>query len=107
MEELPRVHLVATMMGKDFDDLADIKPEGSTTMSNELMIDAKGMSHKGKIKPFDLTIHKGEVVGLTGLLGSGRSELARALYGAYKNQTGTSCVNGTPVKINNLLDAMK
>ena len=49
--ELPRVQLVATMMGKDFDDLADIKPEGGTTMSNELMIDAKGMSHKGKIKP--------------------------------------------------------
>ena len=105
--ELPRVQLVATMMGKDFDDLADIKPEGGTTMSNELMIDAKGMSHKGKIKPFDLTIHKGEVVGLTGLLGSGRSELARAIYGADKNQTGQLCVNGKPVKINNPLDAMK
>ena len=52
------------------------------------------MSHKGKIKPFDLQIHKGEVVGLTGLLGSGRSELARVIYGADKNQTGKLFVNG-------------
>ncbi|MCD7830510.1 MAG: ATP-binding cassette domain-containing protein, partial [Clostridiales bacterium] len=46
--ELPRVKLVAAMMGKDFDDLADIKPEGGADLSNaEMMIDAKGLSHKG------------------------------------------------------------
>ncbi len=105
--ELPRVKLVATMMGKDFDDLAAIKPEGGMKVSDELMIDAKGMSHKGKIKPFDLEIHKGEVVGLTGLLGSGRSELARTIYGADRNQTGELRVKGEKVKINTPLDAMK
>ena len=75
----------------------------------EVLIDAKGLSHKGTIKPFDLQIHKGEVVGLTGLLGSGRSELARVIYGADKNQTGTLKVNGKEVKIKGmgkgLLDA--
>ncbi|MCD7757710.1 MAG: sugar ABC transporter ATP-binding protein [Clostridiales bacterium] len=105
--ELPRVKLVAAMMGKDFDDLADIKPEGGSDLSNaEMMIDAKGLSHKGTIKPFDLEIHKGEVVGLTGLLGSGRSELARAIYGADKAQTGTLKVKGEEVKINAPIDAM-
>ncbi|MCD8353517.1 MAG: sugar ABC transporter ATP-binding protein [Clostridiales bacterium] len=105
--ELPRVKLVAAMMGKDFDDLADIKPEGGTDLSNaEMMIDAKGLSHKGTIKPFDLEIRKGEVVGLTGLLGSGRSELARAIYGADKAQTGTLKVKGEEVKINAPIDAM-
>ncbi len=49
---------------------------------NRTVIEAKGFSHKGTIKPFDLTINKGEVIGLTGLLGSGRSELVRAIYGA-------------------------
>ena len=107
IEELPRVRLVAAMMGKDFDDLAAVKTEQAKDFSKEpLFIDAKGLSHKGKIKPFDLQIHKGEVVGLTGLLGSGRSELARVIYGADKNQTGELKVAGKEVKINAPIDAM-
>ncbi|HIV23294.1 MAG TPA: sugar ABC transporter ATP-binding protein [Candidatus Merdiplasma excrementigallinarum] len=107
IEELPRVKLVAAMMGKDFDDLASIKKEGSGDKSKEpLVIEAKGLSHAGTIKPFDLDIHKGEVVGLTGLLGSGRSELARAIYGADRAQTGTLKVKGQEVKIKNPIDAM-
>ena len=107
VEELPRVKLVAAMMGKDFDDLASIKPEGTTDFSNVgLQIDAKGLSHAGTIKPFDLEIRKGEVVGLTGLLGSGRSELARAIYGADRAQTGTLKVDGKEVKIKSPIDAM-
>ena len=46
------------------------------------------------------------MVGLTGLLGSGRTELARVLYGADKSQTGTMKVNGKEVKINAPIDAM-
>lgn len=107
VEELPRVKLVAAMMGKDFDDLASIKPEGTRDFSSApLEIDAKGLSHKGTIKPFDLEIHKGEVVGLTGLLGSGRSELARAIYGADRAQTGTLKVDGKEVKIKAPIDSM-
>lgn len=105
--ELPRVKLVAAMMGKDFDDLASIKTEDNIDFTNApLVVNAKGMSHKGTIKPFDLEIHKGEVVGLTGLLGSGRSELARVIYGADKNQTGELEFNGQKVKINAPIDAM-
>ena len=107
VEELPRVKLVAAMMGKDFDDLASIKPESTDDMSKAaLEIEARGLSHAGKIKPFDLDIHKGEVVGLTGLLGSGRSELARAIYGADRAQTGTLKVDGKEVKIKEPIDAM-
>ena len=106
--DLPRVKLVAAMMGKDFDDLADIKPEGFTSHADApVVIDAKGLSHKGTIKPFDIEIHKGEVIGLTGLLGSGRSELARAIYGADKAQTGTLKVKGKETKINHPLSAIK
>ena len=105
--ELPRVKLVAAMMGKDFDDLAAIKTEDNVDFKDApLVINAKGMSHKGTIKPFDLQIHKGEVVGLTGLLGSGRSELARVIYGADKNQTGELEFKGEKVKINAPIDAM-
>ena len=108
IEELPRVKLVAAMMGKDFDDLAAIKTEEKQDFSKApLVIDGKGLSHKGTIKPFDIEIHEGEVVGLTGLLGSGRSELARVIYGADKNQTGELKVCGDKVNINAPIDAMK
>ena len=107
-KDLPRVMLVAKMMGKDFDDLADIKGEHKDKKKTkpEPVIEAKGISHKGTIKPFDLTINKGEVIGLTGLLGSGRSELARAIYGADRAQTGTLKVKGKEVKVKNPIDAM-
>ncbi len=104
--ELPRVKLIAAMMGKDFDDLASIKPEGGLHAEGECLIDAQGLSHAGKIKPFDLKLSRGEVIGLTGLLGSGRSELARAIYGADRAQTGTLRVKGQEVHIKHPIDAM-
>lgn len=106
VEELPRVQLVAKMMGKDFDDLAAIKKEGVSTVKEEVIISARGLGHKGTIKPFSLDIHKGEVIGLTGLLGSGRSELVRAIYGADKPDSGELAVKGKKLKVNAPIDAM-
>ena len=54
----------------------------------------------------DFDIHKGEVVGVAGLLGSGRSELARVIYGADRASTGTIEVKGEPAKIRQPIDAM-
>ena len=107
ISELPRVKLIAAMMGKDIDDLANIKPENCNERCGDNLIDAKGLSHAGKIKPFDLSIQSGEVVGLTGLLGSGRSELARAIYGADRAQTGSLRVKSKTVRISQPIDAMK
>ena len=53
--ELPRVMLVAKMMGKDFDDLADIKSAHGQLKEFIPVIEAEGLEHKGTIKPFDLT----------------------------------------------------
>ena len=106
VEELPRVQLVAKMMGKDFDDLAAIKKEGMSTVKEDVIISARGLGCKGTIKPFSLDIHKGEVIGLTGLLGSGRSELVRAIYGADKPDSGELAVKGKKLKVNAPIDAM-
>ena len=73
------------MMGKDFDDLAAIKHSGEEERNfdgEDIVIKAAGLGKQGYIKPFDLVIRKGEVIGLTGLLGSGRSETVRVIYGA-------------------------
>ena len=106
--ELPRVQLVAKMMGKDFDDLAAIKDSKSEEKHGEedIVIKAVGLGKKGYIKPFDLVIHTGEVVGFTGLLGSGRSETVRVLYGAEKPDEGELSVKGRPIAARHPLTSM-
>jgi len=110
LENLPRLELVTKMIGKEMDDLASIKPENEDIKSyeNEIpVIEALKMSSgSSRIAPFDLKIFRGEVVGLSGLLGSGRSELVRAIYGADKAVTGELKIKGNSVKIKNPLDAM-
>ena len=61
--DLPRVKLVAAMMGKDLNDLEEIQKESIDVRNAPVEISAKGLSHSGTVKPFDLDIHKGEVVG--------------------------------------------
>ena len=107
VEDLPRVQLVAKMMGKDFDDLAVIKKDKADNQEQkEIVVSAKQLGHKGTIKPFNLDIHKGEVIGLTGLLGSGRSELARSIYGADKPDAGELLMNGKKLLVSQPIDAM-
>ncbi len=71
------------------------------------MLDAEGLSHKGTIQPVNFKIHKGEVVGLTGLLGSGRSEMVRCIYGVDKAHTGTITMKGKLLKIHSVIDSIK
>ena len=107
--ELPRVQLVAKMMGKGFDDLAAIKGEkdkGAAHSDEDIVIKAAGLGRKGYIKPFDLVIHKGEVIGFTGLLGSGRSESVRVLYGAERSDEGNLFIKGKKVVAKHPLTSM-
>lgn len=108
VKNLPRVQLVAKMMGKDFDDLAAIKkPDEQSSVKDEVIIETKNLGHLGTIKPFNIQIHKGEVIGLTGLLGSGRSELARSIYGADKPDSGELFVKGEKILVNAPINAMQ
>jgi len=107
VENLPRLQLVARMMGKDFDDLTEIKREcGSGGDSSEKVISAHQLGCKGVIKPFDLDVYKGDVIGLSGLLGSGRSELARTIYGADKPDSGKLIMKGRQINIHAPRDAI-
>jgi simple sugar transport system ATP-binding protein len=101
--ELPRTELIARMMGRE---LAAFEKEaaaahghvgpaaGSPAVArsgedaNRKLIKARGVARKGSIEPFDLDINEGEIVGLAGLLGSGRSEIARLLFGIDRAQHG-------------------
>ncbi len=109
IEDMPRVQLVSKMLGKDLDDMADIKSESGATadMSGTPVLEAHDLCSNAGIKPFDFSIHKGEVNGFTGLLGSGRSECVRAIFGADRVTGGTVKMDGKDVQIHKPLDAMK
>ena len=106
-EELPQVELVAKMIGKELDELSSLReiPEGEEE-KKEIFYEAKDLSSSDAL-PFDFKIHKGEVNGFTGLLGSGRSECVRAIFGADKVTGGTTHVKGDQVKITRPIEAMK
>ena len=107
--ELPRVQLVSKMLGKELDDLSEIKTEGAEdALENaEVVYEASGLSSAAGVRPFDFSIRKGEVNGFTGLLGSGRSESVRAIFGADHVSSGTVKMGGKLVKITSPLAAMK
>lgn len=110
IKDLPRVKLVSKMLGKDLDDMSDIKGEQSVYSgkdANERIFETEGLVSNAGIKPFDFYIKKGEVNGFTGLLGSGRSECVRAIFGADRVIGGTVKKNGKVIKITKPLDAMK
>ena len=88
VESLPRVKLVSKMMGKDFDDLADIKGEYKHEKHLEPLIEAKGLGHAGTIRPFDLTINKGECVLLCGRSGCGKTTLMKMVNRLYEPTSG-------------------
>jgi monosaccharide-transporting ATPase len=101
--ELPRIKLVSHMIGKDVGEVEALERKRASTAtirSEEPMLEAKGLGRKGFIHPLDLEIRPGEVLGLAGLLGSGRTETARLLFGVDRPDQGSIAVNGRTVKFN-------
>ena len=110
IKDLPRVQLVAKMLGKEMDDLSDIKGEQKPYEGDgvdEVVFEAHDLQSNAGISPFDFYIKKGEVNGFTGLLGSGRSECVRAIFGADTVTGGSVKMHGKNVNIKCPLDAMK
>jgi simple sugar transport system ATP-binding protein len=102
--ELSQVDLIGKMIGKELATLEELgekqaRSELSAIESTEPVLRAEEVGRKGSIEPFTLSIHDGEVVGLAGLLGSGRSELARLLFGADHADSGTFSISGEKVAL--------
>jgi monosaccharide-transporting ATPase len=110
-EELPQVRLVEKMIGKELAALESLEDKAQRTREKvagaEPILEARDLGRAGAIAPFNLTIHAGEVVGLAGLLGSGRTELARLLFGADKPDSGELRIEGKQVNLRDPQLAMK
>ncbi|MFC0529123.1 sugar ABC transporter ATP-binding protein [Phytohabitans kaempferiae] len=105
--ELTLIDLIGTMIGKELEVLERLEEQPKRFQeTNVPLVDARELGRKGAVAPFNLTIHKGEVVGLAGLLGSGRTEVARLLYGADRADHGQLTIDGRPVTMRGPRTAM-
>ncbi len=110
IKELPRVQLISKMMGKELDEITGLEKQKALPDDDDGTIpvfEAHGLSSAAGTKAFDFKIRKGEVNGFTGLLGSGRSESVRAIFGADRVTGGRVKVNGHTVRIAKPRDAMR
>jgi galactofuranose transport system ATP-binding protein len=101
VSELSRVQLIREMLGKELNQELDDKNAApvSAEAAKEPFLKVTGYGRTGMIEPFDLEIHYGEIVGLAGLLGSGRTELAHVIFGIDQNDQGEAYIKGKQVNI--------
>ncbi|MFD0745340.1 sugar ABC transporter ATP-binding protein [Phytohabitans flavus] len=105
--ELTLIDLIGKMIGKELEVLERLEDRPKRAQEGDVpLVDARELGRKGAVAPFSLTIHKGEVVGLAGLLGSGRTEVARLLYGADRADHGQLAVDGRAVTMRGPRSAM-
>jgi galactofuranose transport system ATP-binding protein len=98
---LPRVALISKMIGRslaEFDEMTKTKLESGKNIKSDALLQARAFGLTGSIQAFDLELHAGEVVGLAGLLGSGRTEMASLLFGVEQPDSGSVVMNGKEVK---------
>ena len=97
--------LVQAMIGKPIE--LTFPPKTPPPGDGPVVLETRGLSRKGVIRDVSLTVRAGEIVGLAGLVGSGRSEIARAIFGADRPDAGEILVRGEPVTIRKPRDATR
>lgn len=109
LAEITKLELVANMLGKE---LGEVRRSGMTGFGatvhegRQLVLEAANLRRGHALRGVDVSVRAGEIVGLAGLLGSGRTETARALFGADPLDSGTIAINNLPVQLNSPADAI-
>ncbi|MEO7297991.1 MAG: sugar ABC transporter ATP-binding protein [Verrucomicrobiota bacterium] len=98
--KLPRIELISKMMGKELFE-ADFKvtARAPKARGEKPLLELKKLSRKASLKPIDLEIFPGETIALAGLLGSGRTETARLIFGIDHPDAGKILLEGKPISI--------
>jgi simple sugar transport system ATP-binding protein len=99
--------LITAMIGRELERQGDVAPTASGAAGATPLLQARGLAQRGQLQPVDLALHAGEVVGLGGLLGSGRTELARLLFGLAASDQGELLIDGQAVNFKSPAEAVK
>lgn len=104
MKDFDREKFIFHMTGRNIETSCFVGP---TVIDGEPLLKVEGIGIKDLFDDISFDLYPGEIIGITGLLGSGRSELARALFGLEKITKGHLSVSGSPVKPGSVKDAIK
>lgn len=104
-KESTKDELIKMMVGRVI--FEDPKQSSSVSDDAEVVLSIKNLNAGNLVKDVNFELKKGEIVGFSGLMGAGRTELARAIFGADKIDSGEIIIKGEPVKINTPMDAVK
>lgn len=96
--------LISMMVGRD---LGDIYPVRANKPSDETVLKVSNLNREGVLRDVNFELKRGEILGFSGLMGAGRSEVARAIFGADPIDSGEIELFGTCLKINSVHDAIK
>ena len=101
VEELPREALVTAMIGRELEDLTAIASTAHRHIDRDPppVLRVTDIGKRNTLEPASIEVFRGEVVGIAGLLGSGRTEFVRLMYGADRPETGEVEVNGKQARI--------
>jgi simple sugar transport system ATP-binding protein len=99
--------LITAMIGRELARQSEVVPRDAVPEGATPLLRAQGLAQRGQLQPIDLSLHAGEVVGLGGLLGSGRTELARLLFGLAGADQGELQIDGHAVNFKSPADAVK
>ena len=96
--------LIAMMVGRD---LGNIYPRRGPLAQRKPVLEVSGLTRNGVLNNIDFTLYQGEILGFAGLMGAGRTELARAIFGAEPIDGGTLKLNGKVTVIKDIPDAIQ
>lgn len=102
-EGMTQSRITELMTGKNFDNQVRAMPKESQAT----VLDVRSLTRRGQFENISLTVKRGETLGITGLLGAGRTELALALFGMTKPDSGTITLDGKTVSFSSNRDAIK
>lgn len=103
VKETNENELVRMMVGRE---ITDVYPK-KTNVPGEVVLEVKGLTRDAKVKNVSFSVRRGEVFGIAGLVGAGRSELVRLIFGADKKDSGEIYLKGKKIDIRNPGDAIK
>lgn len=101
--EVDEAQVIAAMVGRDVQNLF-VKEDAKI---GDVVLEVKNLSTKNFLKDISFKVHAGEIVGFAGLVGAGRSEVMRAVFGIDPRESGEIQIDGKPVKIESTVDALR